>query len=115
MGMCIFCKIANGEISSEGKIYENDSFFSIKDINPRSEGHSLVVSKKHFKNILDLPQSSGQELLDCIKNTFFEISKESKFEGFNVLQNNFKAADQLVEHVHFHIIPRKKGDGVKLN
>jgi len=112
---CIFCKIVNREISFEDVIYENDNFFSIKDINPRSEGHSLIISKIHFKNILDLPSTMGEELLDCIKNTFISLSKDSKFEGFNVLQNNFKAADQLVEHVHFHIIPRRDGDQVKLN
>ena len=65
---CIFCKIANGEITSK-KIFETENFFAIKDVNPKVEGHSLVISKKHFKTMLDIPDSLGSELLDCIKKT----------------------------------------------
>ena len=111
---CIFCKIANGEISSE-KIFENDNFFSVKDISSKSEGHSLVISKKHFETILDLPVSLGQELIECIKEISLKIVGEVKCEGFNILQNNYSVAGQVVPHLHFHIIPRKKEDGVKLN
>lgn len=112
MDDCIFCKITNE--NSEKKIYENSSFFSIPDKNPITDGHSLVISKKHFENILDLQNSLGPELLDCIKNTALKLIKEKKAEGFNVTNNNFKAAGQIVNHVHFHIIPRKKDDGLKL-
>ena len=109
---CIFCKIGNN--SSEKKIYENDNFFSVLDINPKVEGHSLVISKKHFKTILDMQSSLGSERLDCIKNTALKIIKETSAEGFNVINNNFEAAGQLVNHVHFHITPRKKDDGLKI-
>lgn len=111
---CIFCKIAtNG--NSEEVIYENDNFFSIPDANPKLKGHSLVISKKHFENVLDLPPSTGQELLDCIKNTAVKILKKLNAEGFNVVNNNFPAAGQIINHVHFHILPRNKNDGFKLN
>lgn len=110
---CIFCKIAEGKISTEKRIYENDNFFSILDANPIGEGHSLVISKKHFETSLDLPISLGGELLDCIKKTSSKLMKKYVGAGFNVLQNNFESAGQVVKHVHFHIIPRKKGDGVK--
>jgi len=112
MKECIFCKIAKGEIPSK-RIYENDNFFSILDVNPRVNGHSLVISKKHFENILDMPSSLGPEFLDCIKHTAIKLIEENKFEGFNVLNNNFEVAGQIVKHFHFHIIPRKKND--KLN
>ena len=108
---CIFCKIAKGEIPSK-KIYENDNFFSIPDANKVIEGHSLVISKKHFKTTLDLPTSIGTELLDCIKKTTLKLLKEHKAEGFNIINNNFKVAGQFVNHVHYHILPRKKGDKV---
>ncbi len=106
---CIFCKIARGEIS-EKKIYENDNFFSISDANPVVKGHSLVISKKHFETMLDLPSSIGLELLDCIKKTSMKLLEEFDAEGFNVINNNFEVAQQAVKHVHFHILPRKKGD-----
>ena len=111
---CVFCKIAKGEIPSE-KVLENDNFFSVKDINPLTKGHSLVISKKHFRTILNLPFDLGQELVECIKETSLKIIDEVKCEGFNLAQNNFEAAGQVVHHLHFHIIPRNKDDGVKLN
>ena len=92
-------------------IYENDNFCSFADVNPITEGHSQVISKKHFKTFLDMPDSLGSELLDCIKKTAMELMKKTNAEGFNVVNNNFEAAQQIVKHVHFHIIPRKKGDG----
>ncbi|MEX0932711.1 MAG: HIT domain-containing protein [Candidatus Pacearchaeota archaeon] len=108
---CIFCKISRGSSSSSNLIYENDNFFSILDKQPWTEGHSLVISKKHFETSLDLPNSLGSELLDCLKHTALLITKKNKAEGFHILQNNFEAADQIVKHAHFHVIPRKKGDG----
>tara|TARA_Y100000031_G_scaffold111605_1_gene123061 strand:+ start:1782 stop:2105 length:324 start_codon:yes stop_codon:yes gene_type:complete len=105
--------MASGKISAE-KIYENDNFFSIPDANPVAEGHSLVISKKHFKTILEVQNSLGPELLDCIKNTALKLIKEKNIGGFNVLNNNFEVAQQAVPHVHFHIIPRKKDDGLRM-
>ncbi len=113
MDECIFCKIVKGEIPCD-KIYENDNFLSILDIGPIVEGHSLVVSKKHFETTLDLPNSFGSELLDCIKKTSLILMKKYNVEGFNVTNNNFEVADQIVKHVHFHIFPRKKDDGFKI-
>ncbi len=110
---CIFCKMSSGEIPVK-KIYENDNFFSIKDIKPKIKGHSIVISKKHFSNALDMPFTLGGELMDCIKNTYGIISKELSSEGFNIVNNNFEAAGQEIKHVHFHVLPRKKSDGFKL-
>lgn len=106
---CIFCKMARGDIPSN-KIYENENFFSVVDKNPIVEGHSLVISKKHFENLLDFNLSLGPELLDCIKNTALKLMKEKNASGFNVINNNFESAGQIVKHIHFHIIPRKNGD-----
>jgi histidine triad (HIT) family protein len=108
---CIFCKISQGEIPKK-KIYENENFFSILDVNQKIKGHALIISKKHFANILELPNSQGNELLNCIKNTSLKLMKEYNAEGFNVLNNNFEAAGQLVKHFHVHIFPRKKNDGL---
>jgi len=113
MDECVFCKIAKGEIPRK-KIYENDNFFSVPDIKPIVSGHSLVISKKHFETILDIPSSLGQELLDCIKHTAIKLMDENKSEGFNLVVNNFEAAGQVVKHTHLHIIPRKKNDGLKV-
>ena len=110
---CIFCKISSGEIPSK-KIYENDNFFSIPDANPDTKGHSLVISKKHFETVLDLPNTLGSELIDCIKKTSLKLVEKEKAEGFNIINNTRPVAGQIIPHFHFHILPRKKGDGVKI-
>ena len=109
---CIFCKIAMGEVENGKVIYENDNFFSVPDAFPVTSGHSLVISKKHFETVLDLPSTIGPELLDCIKNTALKIIDREKAEGFHVTNNNFEAGKQIVKHVHFHIVPRKKNDKI---
>ena len=113
MDDCIFCKMANGEISAE-KIYENDNFFSILDQDPVFEGHSLIISKKHFETILDLPNSLAPELIDAIKSTSLRVMEKFNAEGINVVSNIKEAAGQVVNHFHVHIIPRKKSDRGKL-
>lgn len=114
---CVFCKIAKNEIKGE-KIYENDNFFSVPDIHPVTPGHSLVISKKHFNTpfntTLDLNNSLGSELLDCIKTTALKVMDKNKAQGFNIVSNNFPAAGQVVQHLHYHIIPRRKDDGLEM-
>ena len=110
---CIFCKIVKSKIFAD-KIYEKDNFLSFPDVNPLIEGHSLVVSKKHFETFLDLPNTLGQELLDCIKKTSLKLMEKYRAEGFNVISNNFEVAGQIVKHLHFHIFPRKIDDGFKV-
>ena len=109
---CVFCKIVEGKIPSK-KVYENDNFFSVPDINPVIDGHTLIISKQHFQNTLDLPNILAPDLFDCIKNTAMKLMNEKKAEGFNLHNNNFEVAGQLVNHFHFHILPRKKDDGFK--
>ena len=110
---CIFCRIVNGEIKAK-KTYEDENFIGILDSNPRTVGHTLIISKKHFRNLMDLPVSLGNELLDSIKKISLKLVKEGKAEGFNIISNNEKSAGQIVFHAHVHLIPRKNGDGLKI-
>lgn len=109
---CVFCKIIKGEIPST-KVYEDDNFIGIFDVNPLVEGHTLVIPKNHYKTVLDLPSSLGGELLDTIKKISLKLIEEGKAEGFNVVQSNNEVAQQEVPHLHFHIVPRNKEDGLK--
>jgi len=110
---CIFCRIASGEIKSR-KLYEDDNFIVIPDANPVSEGHCLIIPRKHYPTILDLPPSLGTEFISLAKKQGLRLIKEGKASGFNLVQNNFSSAGQVVKHVHFHIIPRKDKDGLKI-
>jgi len=109
---CIFCKILKGEIPST-KIFESENFIGILDNNPLTDGHTLVIPKKHFETILDMPSTLGQELIKAIKDISLGLIKQKKAEGFNILQSNFKVAQQEIPHLHFHIIPRKENNSKK--
>ena len=112
MEECIFCKIAKEKIPE--RIFENRNFFSIFDINQKIPGHALSISKKHFENVLEMPTTMGSEFLDCIKNTVLKLMEKYHASGFNIINNTFESAGQIVKHVHFHILPRKEGDGMKI-
>jgi histidine triad (HIT) family protein len=114
MDKCVFCDISSGKIPAE-KIFENENFFSVFDANPLISGHALVISKKHFENILSMPSSLGLELVDCIKNTSLRLMEKYHAHGFNVTNNCSEAAGQTVKHVHFHIFPRMADDNLKLS
>lgn len=109
---CVFCKIARKEIKVPF-IEENENFFAIRDANPRAEGHSLIIPKKHFTTLLDLPDSLGKDMLFITKKVASDLLEGKKGEGFNLIMNNLEAAGQIVKHAHIHIIPRKGNDGLK--
>jgi len=110
---CVFCRIISGNIPAI-KLFEDPMVLSFLDINPAAEGHALVVTKCHYKTILDVPHEEMKALMAGVQKVAAAIMTEMPgVEGFNVLQSNSEAAGQVIPHVHFHIIPRKKGD--KLN
>ncbi len=108
---CIFCKMAAGEIPVT-RIYEDEAVLCFLDIGPLSDGHTLVIPKQHFEKLHQCPS----ELLGKIGSRLSKIAKAvttaMDSDGYNVLCNNGRAAGQLVEHVHFHIIPRNASDGI---
>jgi len=108
---CIFCKIAQKEIHVRS-VYESDNFIVFPDANPKVEGHLLIILKSHYSNIIDMPATLGQELIDVIKKVA-AIQFDNGADGFNLVQNNFPAAGQVVMHAHFHLLPRKQDDGFK--
>jgi len=108
---CIFCKIVDGQIPS-AKIYEDGQVLAFLDIGPLSDGHTLVVPKKHFERLHDCPGELLGKVCECLGKIAKAVSDGVGSDGYNVLCNNGRAAGQLVDHVHFHIIPRNSGDGV---
>ena len=108
---CVFCKMVAGQIPVT-KIYEDHVILAFLDIGPVSDGHSLVIPKQHFERFDDCPP----ELLGEVSSRLGKIAKAvvagMNSDGYNILCNNGKAAGQLVNHLHFHIIPRNSGDGV---
>lgn len=109
---CIFCRIVKGEIKSE-RVGESNSFIAIRDAKPKTDGHTLIISREHFMNLMDMPNELGEELMSFTKKVASGLIEKKLGEGFNVLMNNSGCAGQLVMHAHLHIIPRKDGDGIR--
>lgn len=107
--MCIFCKIVNGEIPSY-KIYETTNTLAFLDISQNTRGHTLVIPKKHVDNLFDLPKDICGELMESIVTVSNILKVKLPVNDLNVLNNCGKLAGQVVEHVHFHLIPRYGND-----
>ncbi|MBI3573605.1 HIT family protein [Candidatus Kaiserbacteria bacterium] len=109
---CIFCKIAKGEIPST-KVYEDDRTLAFLDIRPVNPGHTLIIPKAHYRNILDIPEEAFLDVARTIKKVAPAVKAGSGAEGVNVSSSHEPSAGQEVFHLHFHIIPRFGGDGLK--
>ncbi len=111
---CIFCKIVASEIPCT-KIFEDDAMLAFMDISPLNTGHLLIVPKEHFENIFEIdPQVYGQ-LASAVCRLSKAIGASLAPDGLNVLQLNGKAANQVVPHLHIHVVPRWKGDGLTIS
>jgi len=109
---CVFCKIVKGEIKQK-KIMESDSFIAVLDIHPHAPGHSLIIPKKHYVTLLDIPNTLGKEMLEFTKKVASDLMAKKLGDGFNLIMNNLSVAGQVVMHAHIHLIPRKEGDGLR--
>ena len=110
---CIFCKIAKGEIPTEDFIYEDDDFVAFLDAHPRCEGHTIIIPKKHFKDLLSLDEETSSNYIEVLKKVGKILMQKYNVLAFNVFLNNGEIAGQAVWHAHFHILPRKEGDSGK--
>lgn len=110
---CIFCKIVNGEIPSY-KIYEDENIMAILDISQATKGHTLVLSKKHYKNLYDIDEQLAGDIFKVVPKIANAIKAAFNPIGLNVLINTEKPL-QAVFHFHLHIIPRYYLDGVDID
>ncbi len=106
---CLFCKIAKKEIPSD-IAYEDENVIAFLDIKPMNPGHTLVIPKKHVENIFDIDEKDLGLVMNVVKKIAKTVDKMSN--GVNVIQNNRSAAGQVVDHLHFHIVPRYENDGL---
>jgi len=113
MDECIFCKIIKGELPCS-KVFEDEKFFAFLDIGPVNKGHTLVIPKKHYKNLFDMPEEELKGYMEAIQKVSKAVMKGVDADGVNINMNNESAAGQVVMHAHVHIIPRFNGDGLKL-
>ncbi len=111
---CIFCKIVRGEIPSF-KLFEDDKTLAFMDINPINPGHALIVPKHHAPNIFETPDDWLAAAMVTTRRVARGVETALKPHGMNIVQANGPGAAQSVFHLHIHVVPRAKDDGIKMN
>ena len=99
---CIFCKIIKGDIPCM-KLYEDDKVLAFLDVNPDSDGHTLVIPKEHYMDIFDIPEDILSHIYSVSKDIMKLLEEKLGCNGFSLLQNN--GSVQEVKHYHLHIKP----------
>jgi len=107
---CIFCKIIRGEAPSH-KVYEDEGAMAFLDAFPLAEGHTLIVPKKHYERIEDVPEEDAVPLYKAIHRLVQPVCASVGATDCNIGFNDGPSAGQVVPHVHGHIIPRWPDDG----
>ena len=104
---CLFCKFANGEIPVN-KVFENEDFVIIRDINPQAKNHFLAIPKKHFKYLAEMTEEDG-ELVGRILKTIPSLEDLLGLKnGYRLVINQGDDAGQTVPHLHIHILSGQK-------
>jgi histidine triad (HIT) family protein len=111
---CIFCRIIAGEIPCT-KVFEDDLTLSFMDISPLNKGHLLIVPKEHYTTIVEIAPELYGHLYGVTNRISKAVQASLNPDGINIMQLNGKAANQVVPHVHIHIVPRWHGDGLTVS
>ena len=111
---CIFCKIVAGTIPCF-KLHEDAATLAFLDINPVNAGHALVIPKAHAANLFESADQDLATVMATVRRVATAVDKTVKPHGLNLLQANGPGAAQSVFHFHVHIIPRVRGDDLKMN
>ena len=113
--MCIFCSIIEGNIPSK-KVYEDDETLALLDISQTTKGHTLVLPKQHYADLLEIPAEELSELIVKVQKIAANNVEKLGAKGFNLLVNTGAVAGQSVPHLHFHIIPRyDENDSIEIS
>ncbi len=114
MSDCVFCKIVAGELPA-AKVHEDALTLAFMDIGEVNPGHVLVVAKPHVENIYGLDDALAGALLATAARVARAVNAAYAPEGITLYQANGVAAGQTVFHFHIHVVPRYRGDGLKLS
>lgn len=104
--MCKFCEL----IKNKEYVYETEYCIAFKDNYPVSEGHTLIITKRHVSNLFEMTELEQLDMFRLMNRIKLDLDKEYIPDGYNVGFNCGEYAGQSVMHVHMHIIPRYKGD-----
>ena len=111
MDDCIFCRIVAGGLPA-AKVYEDDHVLAFLDIAPVTPGHVLVIPKRHYPLLTDMPPEEMAALGGALPRISRAVAAATDADGFNIFQSNGPCSGQEIMHAHFHVIARREGDGI---
>lgn len=106
---CIFCKIVKGEVKS-WRVYEDENVYAFFDIHPANKYHTLVIPKKHYQDIFDIPKEELGQVMSVVKELANLYEDKLGIKNVQIINSSGTEAQQDVFHIHFHLVPRNKGD-----
>lgn len=109
---CLFCKIIEGSIPSK-TIYEDELVKVFLDINPNTNGHCLIIPKKHIVTVKEVDSILTTHILEVEKKIYDLLKEKLNIKGLTIVQNN--ELGQEVKHYHVHLIPRYEDDNWNIN
>lgn len=107
MENCLFCKIVKKEIPSN-IVYEDEEVLAFLDIFPFEKGHTLIIPKNHYENLVDIPEDLYLKIMKIAKDLAQKYEQKLNNCGFNLVNNTKKIAGQEIMHFHVHLIPRRE-------
>ncbi len=108
---CVFCKIAAGQIPTM-TVLDSPDCLAFLDIGPLAAGHLLLIPKVHYTRLDEVPAELAARIGALLPRLAQALQQAVHPEGYNLLQNNGRVAGQVIDHVHFHFIPRASGDSL---
>ena len=109
---CIFCKIISGEVPSE-RVHEDEHTVAFMDISPWTRGHTLVVPRRHSRNVYDIEDDDLVHTARAAARLARRMRERLGCDGVNLLNSAEAAAWQTVFHFHVHVVPRYDGDPLR--
>lgn len=100
---CLFCKIINGDIPS-AKVYEDDTVFAFRDIEPQAPTHVLIIPKEHIKSAAEITPENSAVIAHIFEVAAKIAESEGLTDGFRIVNNCGDNAGQTVKHLHFHLM-----------
>lgn len=107
---CVFCDVVAGDLAAE-VVFEDDTFLAFLDHRPVQKGHILMVPRPHLETLLDLPPELHERFVANARRLAAAVVDGLEAQGSFVAINN--VVSQSVPHLHLHVVPRRRGDGLK--
>lgn len=113
MNGCIFCAIIDGSAPS-WTVYEDERAIAFMDINPATDGHTLIVPRRHVRDLWEIGEEEARHVMAVARRVAHRIHAALEPDGLNIIHATGWAAFQTVFHFHLHLVPRYQGDPIKL-